>query len=345
MKIGIDLQILSREEKTGMGRYIEELLPRLKEFKEFEWISFKPKPIKGYRTIWTHTVLPFSAIIKNINLLFCPANLIPIYVPKKIKILVTVHDIRPKIFPEAYSDKVRRYYEFEYSFLFKRADRIITVSQYSKSEIEKFFPEAKGKINVIYNGIDHSKFRYLNLPRKKQILFIGAIAKHKNIGNAIKAFSKIYKEIQHKLIIVGSRDKGLPYDEEINEILKKIPEDRIEFTGKISDEEIVKLYNESELFIFPSLHEGFGLPPLEAMACGCPVLASNSSSIPEICIDAAMYFNPLDIEDIANKLIKATSNTSLLEELRQKGIERAKKFNWETTAKETIKVIKQLLDE
>ncbi|MGC8870639.1 MAG: glycosyltransferase family 4 protein, partial [Brevinematia bacterium] len=138
---------------------------------------------------------------------------------------------------------------------------------------------------------------------------------------------------------------GLPYDEEINEILKKIPEDRIEFTGKISDEEIVKLYNESELFIFPSLHEGFGLPPLEAMACGCPVLASNSSSIPEICIDAAMYFNPLDIEDIANKLIKATSNTSLLEELRQKGIERAKKFNWETTAKETIKVIKQLLDE
>lgn len=344
MKIGVDLQILSREEKTGMGRYVQELLPQLQKYKEFEWITLKPKPIKGYRTIWTHTILPLHTLIKRIDLLFCPANLIPIYVPRSTKILVTVHDIRPKIFPEVYSKKVRRYYEFEYSFLFKRADGIITVSEYSKSEIEKFFPESKGKVYVVYNGLDHSKFKNLNLPRKKQILFIGSIAKHKNIGSVIKAFSQIYKEIPHKLIIVGTRDKGLPYEEEIKEIAKNLPEDRIKFTGSISDEDIVKLYNESELFIFPSLHEGFGLPPLEAMACGCPVLASNTSSIPEICGNAAIYFNPLDTQEIATKLTKLLQDQALLEELRQKGLERAKIFSWEKTVEETIKVIKKILD-
>jgi glycosyltransferase involved in cell wall biosynthesis len=343
--IGIDLQMISRPQLTGMGRYISELLPRFRDYKDFNWVELRPKPIRFYRTIWEHTVLPLSLIAKGVNLLFCPANIAPIWIPWGVKTILTVHDVRVKVFPETFSKGTRAYYEFLYSATLHRVDRIITVSEFSKNEIIKYFPETKNKITVIYEAIDTNKFKFLNLPREKQILMLGAIAKHKNVLNILKAFSLAVNEIPHKLIIVGSKDSGLPIEEEVNEVLEKIPSDRVIFTGKLSDEEIIELYNKSEFFVFPSLYEGFGFPPLEAMACGCPVIVSYISSLPETVGDAGLFVDPYKLEDIANKMVLMASNQELRDELREKGFERVKNFSWSKAAKEHVDVFKEVLNE
>ncbi len=343
--IGIDLQMLSRPQMTGMGRYVSELLPRFKQYKDFNWVELKPRPIKLYRTIWEHTILPLNLVTRKVNLLFCPANIVPIWWPSGVRTVLTVHDVRVKVFPDTFSEGTRLYYEFLLSATLNRVDRIITVSEFSKSEIIKYFPETNGKITVIYEAIDTNKFRFLNFPREKQILMLGAIARHKNVLNTLKAFSLVIGEIPHKLIIVGSRDSGLPLDEDVNEVLRKIPSDRVVFTGKLRDEEIIELYNRSEFFVFPSLYEGFGFPPLEAMACGCPVIVSNVSSLPEVVGDAGIFVDPYSFEDIASKMVLLANNERLKEELKEKGFMRIKQFSWDKAAEEHIKVFKEVLEE
>jgi len=163
--------------------------------------------------------------------------------------------------------------------------------------------------------------------------------------NTLKAFSLVVNEIPHKLIIVGSKDSGLPIEEEINEVLEKIPSDRVIFTGKLSDEEIIELYNKSEFFVFPSLYEGFGFPPLEAIACGCPVIVSNVSSLPETVGYAGLFVDPYNPEDIANKMVLLAGSENLRNELREKGFERVKNFSWDKAAKEHVDVFKEVLNE
>lgn len=341
-KIIVDTQMLSRPEKTGMGRYINELLPLLMEYKEFEWIKKQPRSIKFYRTIWEHIVLPFSTLFSGADILFCPSNIAPIYLPRKVKLVVTIHDVRVKVFPDTFSKGTRMYYEFIYNFVFKRADVIITVSEFSKNEIIKYFPEVKNKLHVIPNGINLNRFKFQNTERKKQILFIGAISKHKNIGIILDAFSRVMNKIPHNLVIVGNRDSGMPQDDKIQQVLSLIPRDRITFTGKISDEDVVRIYNESDFFVFPSLYEGFGLPILEAMACGCPVIASNVASIPEVCGDSAILFDPFSPEELANKILQLALDEEIKEELRQKGLERVKAFSWGEVAKKYIEIFNKI---
>lgn len=342
-KVIIDAQMLARENTTGMGRYIQELLAFLTKNSDFEWIVKQPKPIKFYRTLWEHTILPLYSVIERANILFCPSNIAPLFVPKKVKLIVTIHDLRVKKFPDTFSKSTRIYYNLNYLNTFNRADAIITVSEFSKNEIIKYYPQAKEKIFVIPNGINLQQFRVLNIPRKKQILFIGAIAKHKNIKIILKAFLTIKDKIDHTVVIVGSKDSGMPEDEETKEILKQIPPERVIFTGKLTDEEIVRVYNESEIFVFPSIYEGFGLPILEAMACGCPVIASNQSSIPEVCGDSALLFDPFNPEELAEKILLLTNDSNLRNKLVEKGLERVKVFSWEKAAEKHIEVFKRVM--
>ncbi|MEN2997709.1 MAG: glycosyltransferase family 1 protein [Brevinematia bacterium] len=342
-KIVIDTQMLSRPQVTGIGRYISELLPSLLKNEDFEWIIKQPRPIKFYRTLWEHTILPLSVLAEKADILFCPSNIVPLYLPKNTKLVVTIHDVRVKVFPETFSKWTRAYYNLIYSFAFRKADAIVTVSEFSKEEIIKYFPEAKNKVSVIYNGINLEKFIFLNIPRKNQILFIGALAKHKNIGIIFEAFSKVMDEIPHELVIVGSRDSGMPQDEKVEKALKLIPKNKIRFTGKISDDETVRLYNESDFFIFPSIYEGFGLPLLEAMACGCPIIASNRSSIPEVCGDSALFFEAENPNELAEKILLLARNPEIKAHLRTKGLERVKNFSWTTSAEKYVELFKKLV--
>jgi glycosyltransferase involved in cell wall biosynthesis len=232
-----------------------------------------------------------------------------------------------------------------------RADKIITVSQNTKDDLVEMFNYNPNKIKVIYNGVDSS---YKLIDNKKLIseinnkyntgenflLYVGNIKPHKNIPVLLKALSNIDK--QNKLVIVGKRDKA--YDEIFDIIDQNNLKDRIIFTGFVPDEDLILLYNAAALFVYPSLYEGFGLPPLEAMACGTPVITSNVSSLPEVVGDAAITVDPHNIKELSKKINKILSNKDLQNKMIQRGIERAKQFTWDKTARETIKVYEDVLN-
>ena len=166
--------------------------------------------------------------------------------------------------------------------------------------------------------------------------------KRKNFKSVLKAFKEL--DIDYKLIMVGNFGENFIIDEETKTIIKQAEKsNKIEFRKNVSDEELIKLYNQSKLFIYPSFYEGFGLPPLEAMACGTPVITSNVSSLPEVGGDAVMYCNPYDVEDIKNKIEMVLNDEKLQQEMIQKGLQRVKKFTWEKSAKKHLEVFEEVL--
>ena len=163
------------------------------------------------------------------------------------------------------------------------------------------------------------------------------MSKHKNFDMLIKSFNKI-KDKDLKLYIIGEKNRNL---NNIPTKEHKLNSDVI-FTGRVSDQELAELYSNAVCFVFPSLYEGFGIPPLEAMSCGCPIAVSNIASLPEVCRDAALYFDPLDMEDIAAKILKVVQNNDIKKTLIRKGFNQVKKYSWEKSANKLINVINKM---
>lgn len=343
-KIIINAKDITRRRATGIGRHINNVIKLFKEIKEFELIVAIPKSIKFYRAFWEHFILSIICKKQSADILFCPNIIIPFCpIQKSTKIITTIHDLRWQYYPTTLKWHLRVYFDLMVKKAIRDSVIIIAISEYVKSTIIDKYPNAYNKVRVVYQFLDLTKFKFLNLKRHKIILFVGSIAEHKNIHGMLIAFSKIYSKIPHKLIIVGSKESVLPAGKETEKILNTIPINRIEFIGYISDEEILQLYNESDFFVFPSFYEGFGFTVLEAMACGCPVIASNIASLPEVCGDAVLYCNPYDTNDIADKILKLAMGANLKEVLRGKGFQRVKQFNSENTAKEYIKIFNDVL--
>ncbi|TCW40349.1 glycosyltransferase involved in cell wall biosynthesis [Thermohydrogenium kirishiense] len=263
--------------------------------------------------------------------------------------IMTIHDLNHLKFPEYYT-KFHKYY---YNYIVKpsalNAKKVLTVSNFSKMEIVNWLKCDSEKVVVTYNGVDEN-FKVINdkdkliIIRKKYdlpqkfVLYIGNLKPHKNITNLIKAIKKINQEIM--LVING----------ESNEILNKIIkennlENKVKFIGYVDDDDLPALYNLAELFVYPSLYEGFGLPPLEAMACGCPVITSNTSSLPEVVGEAGIMVNPYNVEEIARAIDLVLLNENLRREMIEKGLKQAKKFSWRKTAEETLKVYEDVYKE
>jgi glycosyltransferase involved in cell wall biosynthesis len=225
----------------------------------------------------------------------------------------------------------------------KRADKIITVSKFSKCEIVKYYPKAKNKIKVIHLGIDEKFKKLKNIKKKNQILYVGSINERKNFSRIIKAYELLNNK-NLKLLVVGNFLNNFNINDESKKLLEKAYKNKnIEFKQNINNDELVKIYNESKLLLFPSFYEGFGLPPLEAMACGTPVIISNISSLPEVGGDAAVYCNPYDVEDIKEKIEIILNNEELQKQMIEKGVKRVNFFTWEKAAKEHIKIFKEVL--
>jgi glycosyltransferase involved in cell wall biosynthesis len=280
--------------------------------------------------------LPF----KSGDVLFCPANSAPIFVPKSKKLLITVHDVAFITYPKSFSKVFQLYYSFLFPFNIKRANKIITISEASKSEIVRLFPYAKDKIEVIPLGID-KKYRVLkDVKRKKQILYVGSINERKNLIGVIKAFEKLPDEFEYKLVIVGNFFNLFALSDEMNEVLTGAKKNgNIIFKQGLDDEVLVQEYNVATLFIFPSFYEGFGLPPLEAMACGTPMITSNLSSMPEVCGDAVLYVDPYNIDDILEKIKYMINNEDLQKVLIDKGLDRVKYFTLDKSAQKYLEVL------
>ena len=283
---------------------------------------------------WEQISLP--RYLKRIGspLLVNLCNTAPIFYSNKV---VTIHDITYKLFPENFSLPFRTYYNFLIPRILQSSRKIITVSNFSKREILKHYKVDKNKIDVIYNAV-HNKFTPSEKENcEKYILGVSSLSKHKNFDMLVKSFNKI-KNKNLKLYIVGEKNRNLNYiltqGHNINS--------NVIFTGRVGDQELVELYSNAACFVFPSLYEGFGIPPLEAMASGTPVVASNAAAIPEVCGDAALYFNPLDMEDIAETILKIVQNDDMKKALINKGFKQIKKFSWEKSANKMINVINNI---
>lgn len=260
--------------------------------------------------------------------------------------ITTVHDLVPVLFSEApFITKVR--HRIIMPVLMRRIDKIIADSNSTKQDIISIFNIPEEKIKVIHLAADEQfkpldndivieiKQKYnVNFPF---ILYVGTLEPRKNITTLIKAFYELKKKnLEHKLVIAGK--KGWKYKEIFETINNLNLQNEVKFTGYVPDEDLPGLYNGADLFVYPSLYEGFGLPPLEAMACGIPVITSNTSSLPEVVGNAGIMVDPLDVNKFAYSINEVLTNGALNMELRKKGLERAKMFSWEKCARETLKV-------
>ncbi|MEA2088298.1 MAG: glycosyltransferase family 1 protein [Patescibacteria group bacterium] len=290
----------------------------------------------------------FAHLLKNekIDLFFLP-NINFISLSRNCKLIITVHDLSFKKFPEFYNLKARIWHKLaNFKKIIKKSSKIIAVSKNTKTDIQKLYNIPDKKIQVIYSGINQAsnikhqvsnilKIRKkYNLP-KKFILYLGNLEARKNIESLIKAYSKIKQDIG--LIIVGGK---LWKYKNIYKTVKQLNlRDRVIFTGYIHKKEKKILYNLADIFVYPSYYEGFGIPPLEAMAAGTPVIASYSSSLPEIIGNSAIIIDPFNAKELEQAIIQILNNNELRDDLKNKGIENAKKFSWQKTAEKTCEFI------
>ena len=295
----------------------------------------------GNSHFWEQCVLPFYFMGKKDYLVVSFTGLGSILIRHKI---MTVHDLSFLKNPSWYSKAYYWYYRFMTPLAVKTSQHILTVSQFSKSEILHFYPSLKGEnISVVYNAIDRQLFRPITdipQPSERFVLCVSSIDPRKNFARLIEACQKLTSA---KLYIVGKNNRVFRQQKELDTVkgdLQSLDSEHIHFLGKVSDDELVRLYNQAACFVFPSLYEGFGLPPLEAMACGCPVLVSDIPVEREVCGDAAQYFNPLEPNDILHTIKQYLNSADVIrEKMRQKGYENTMRFSWEKSTEVLMRII------
>lgn len=381
MRIGIDARFAVRN-RRGIGNYTLMLIQQLAEFDKInEYVIYIDRvddqqvlPKQANFTVkilspsnyllWEQIALPLAVNKDKIEVLHCTANTAPLILSSQIRLISTVHDImylynsnkmpQPK---SMYQKMGKLYRKIMVPASFQRVDAIITVSHYSKLDIMSYFPALpEEKIFVTYEAANE-KFRSVDkdAARKRITTEMGIIGTYifalagadprKNTETVIKNFIqlKAHRCIGHKLVLTG-----LPgwRNSKYYEIVRNAGmEDDIVFTGYISEEQLVDLYNCAEFFLYPSRYEGFGLPILEAMACGTPVITSNVTSIPEIAGDAAVLIEPTNKEQLNKAIVKMLDDGSLKNDMIKKGFEQSAKFSWRKMAIDTLAIYEGLMQE
>jgi len=341
-----------------MDIWFEALFPKNyhPNFSEAQFRTFRKVVIDSssrWQRIWyEHFLLSKQSDGQNTELLHCPSYILPRN--WKGKCVVTVHDTIALDFPEYCSCANHVYFRFALPYSIKRADRIIVVSHAVKNDILQRFPEYSSKMEVIYHGIDDifrempsveklTKVRQKYELPEKYILYVGNIEPKKNIARIIEAFKNLlkYSEIPHSLVIAGQF--AWKYNDVIQ--VKKQNNKRIIFTGYIHQSDLPAVYRLADLFVFPSLYEGFGIPPLEAMACDIPVIVSTAGALPEITNGNAFLVDPLSVSSIETAMYKLLYDNNLRANLMEKGRIYVQKFRWHTTWEKTANLYRSLMHE
>ncbi len=380
MQINLEGQPLCEGAKTGIGWYIYNLVSNLLRTDTeneyhihlFDFLK-RNRSTQVVNALFTGSLNTFMdvcsyfpySLYSNYNRIFggIPYNFLTgssrgVYhffqfvIPRSIKgpVINTVYDMVLKIYPETMEHSNYEKLNRELTRSCKQADLILTISENSKKEIAEFMDITKEKIQIAYPAVDHSIF----YPREniatikdkygitgEYLLYLGTLEPRKNITMLIDAFHIIAQKNRDITLVIAGK-KGWQYEDIFSKVTSLKLESRICFTGYVGVEDIPALYSGAVAFIFPSLYEGFGMPPLEAMACGTPVIVSNTSSLPEVVGDAGILVNPKEPENLAFEMNRLLNDTKLRQELSQKGLLRSQAFSWEDSAKKVIDIYKSL---
>lgn len=327
---------------TGVQRYTKNIVDAWNS-DSFELI--KPNEpahgVKGH--LWEQVVLPFRA--RN-GILWSPSNTGPLSVSSQV---VTIHDVVPFDHPEWLNQKFVSWYQFIQPRLVSRVAHIITISEFSKQRIVDVFKVPENKVSVIYNGVDVVGVDgfipkcNLNVPFSRYVLSVGSLEPRKNIVRLISSWRKIKNTIPDDvgLVIVGAKGVGRVFSIADNYDSDADINDRVHFTGHVTDEVLSSLYSNAAVFCYPSIYEGFGLPPLEAMAYGIPVITSNTTAMAELCDKYARLVSPYDEDEIAGALHDAVINPDIERAILAK--KSIASLTWSKCAKETLDVLQGVL--
>jgi glycosyltransferase involved in cell wall biosynthesis len=374
MRLGINAQLCSPSSSyrnAGISQYIRHLvnalgqLDRAPEMHLFlpgnnldefpscfrvhrsSWKSERP----ARRIAWEQIVLPFLAKKYRLDILHSPMHVLPGVCP--VRSVVTVLDLAFMRYPETFPRLQREYLEFATKRAVRKANAVITISENTRRDVVETFGVPESRVFTTPLGVDESfvpasstsieEIRRRYGIQETSVLYVGTLEPRKNIPTLVGAFSRVRKELGPACQLVLAGGKGWFYQEVFRLIENLGLSDSVRFVGYVPREDLPALFGAASLFVYPSLYEGFGLPPLEAMACGCPVIVSDAASLPEVCGDAALYCDPHSPEDIADKITSLMSDDALRGKLRQAGFERAAMYTWDNCARLTVKVLEEAL--
>lgn len=372
MRIGIDSRAAKCYRGTGIGTYSFQLINWFNKINcDNDYLLFLPNSSdlnirfknkfsfdytksNGKTNFWEEVNIPNIISGKNLDLYHVPQNGIGLPREKNSPFVITLHDVIPYRMPFTASEMYLKIFFDELPRIIDSCDGIITVSEFSKNDIIRAFNFPSNKIYVttlaaedIYKPISKSKstaiIKKLYGINYEFILYIGGFSPRKNIIGLIEAFSKVINLYKKDIRLVIAGVKGKSYDKYLHRAIDLGIEDKVIFPGFIEMEDIPYIYNAAKLFVYPSFYEGFGLPPIEAMACGTPVITSNSTSIPEIVGNAALLMDPYDVDELADTMFLALSDKELRHTLIERGLKKAKSLSWENTAIKTLTAYKDIL--
>ncbi|MEA3459659.1 MAG: glycosyltransferase family 1 protein, partial [Chloroflexota bacterium] len=298
--------------------------------------------------LWTHLRLSLEMIRRPPDVLFIPAHVLPILHPHAS--VVTIHDLGYLHYPHAHRLLDRFYLDLSTRYNAHAATHLIADSIATKRDLAECYGVDAAKITVVYPGYDQAAFRPADVKAieavkarygiaSEYILFVGTIQPRKNLVRLIEAFANLHTCILANLQLVIAGKRGWLYEGIFQRVEELGLEGQVVFTGYVAEEDLPALLSGARLLVLPSLYEGFGLPVLEAMACGTPVVCSNASSLLEVAGDAAILVDPLDVEELAAAMERVLRDKELQAEMIERGFERAKRFSWEKCAQETLAVL------
>ncbi len=367
-RIAVNATYLHRN-PSGLSNYCQELLARLFGQQAFDYLAYTRSdvfqaeysglivpagPRAGphrsrtlnhlYRLIWQQTGLRLRLRRDRVSMLFSPTVEGLLFPP--VRQVITVHDLIPLIFPET-SPNWKHYFTCWFPLIIKHSQALICISESTGKDLRNHFDLSDKPVHIIHNGISPARF----FPRppleiksrygyQDYLLFVGDMRPYKNLDGLLRALAGL--EINNKLLVCGKKEKRFYL--RIRELVKELGlRNRVVFLDYVPDEILPALYSGALALIFPSRYEGFGMPVLEAMACGCPVVAARVASLPEVGGDAVLYVDPDDPEEIGRGIKQVVESKELRDGLRAKGLRRARRFSWERSATAHQAVFKEVL--
>ncbi|MGH7866998.1 MAG: glycosyltransferase family 4 protein, partial [Candidatus Dormibacteraceae bacterium] len=302
-------------------------------------------------TIWLLMKARRDALRENVEVFWGPQHAVPLGLPGSIRTVVTIHDVVWLRYPERMSAWNKLVHRALAGRFVRSAGRIIAVSESTKDDVRTLLGVPESKIQVVYNGVsDHFRpheragsATYINQKygtTSNYLCALGTVEPRKNLPNLIRAFAALRERhnLPVQLVIAGARGwKNSAVFETMRSL--RLTDQQVKFLGFVPDEDLPILYSGAQLFVFPSTYEGFGLPLLEAMACGTPVVCTDRSSPPEVCGPAAVYFDPDSVEDMTYAMLSVLESNDVREKLISAGLERAKRFTWKHSAENVLSIL------